>query len=421
MIVALTTDQATSLLTQLYGAVLGRAPDAASAPALIAELAAGVDPATIRSQLAFGSSEATAAVAAAYQTVLGRAPDTAGSAALLASLAGGSLTLAGVRAALASTQEASNAVGSLYQQVLGRSAASQSLTASQAQLGTGLTLAGLRQQLATSPEAAATVNVLYQQALGRPVDPAGLAQYVAGLGSTVSVVDIRAQLSASPEAQSRLTASYELNFGLAPASSTLATLTTELALGRNFVDTAQVTANFVSRQDAFFIYNYGYPVPAQYSNNGAAQFVPVYQNASPLQIGAAFSTVAIPTTGAAASGGDTITVNLRTVGSAPVSFTATVDGRAVGGAMVTAGPPSNPFATATQDQVTFTGNFGAGLHDLHIQVVGDPAANALVIPGTATFDGNQFLLGSITTGATGAADIFPHAGPQSPIAYGPLP
>lgn len=415
---ALGSDQATVLLVQLYAAILGRPPDTEALARIVPQLVAGADPAVIRSQLATGSLEATFLIDGFYADLLGRGADLPSFTQYLAGLSTGAFTLAALRAQFAAGPEAASAIGLQYLNVLGRDADATGLAYFQSALGAGGTLSQIRQALATSPEEASSLAALYRQVLGRA--PTAAESYDAGLGfeNHGSLASLQTTLAGSAEALTRLSTQYELNFGAAPAPGTLALQVTELKLGRPFSDVVQVTANFVTRQDVFFIYNDGYAIPAQYSSTGSQQSVSIYQNTSPLQIGAAFTTVPIPTTGAAAPGPDTITVNLRTVGAAPVSFTATVDGRAVGGATVTAGPPGSPFAAAAQNQVTFTGDFGAGLHDLRIQVTGDPAANALVIPGTATFDGNQFLLGAVTTGATGTADIFPHAGPQPAVIDG---
>ena len=464
---AQTADQASATLTQLYLSSLGRTPDAATTAVLLPQLEAGADPAVIRTQLVTGSLEATYLVNQYYHDLLGRAPDQPSFDATLAALAAGAIAMPDLRTQLASSTEAQVAIGTEYFSVLGRHADVLGSASFLHGLASGGTLNQVRQALASSPEEATRLGSMYQQVLGRAVTTPELAADVSVLSSgQQSFFDILQDLAYSDEAKgaiassyqsllgraptaaesaaasfsftvngslpflqatlagmatalNRIAAAYELNFGVAPAASTLATLHGEISLGRSFADTTQVTANFVSRSDAFFTYNYGYAVPAQYSATGAAQFVAVYQNTNPLQIGAQFTTITVPTTGATISGPDTIQVNLATIGSAPVSFTATLDGVALGGATITTIPRTSPFQPAPEDQVTFTGNFGPGLHDLHIQVVGDPLANQLVIPGPATFNGNQFLLGHATTDASGGTDIFPHAGPQPPIVYAP--
>ena len=379
-------------------------------------LVAGADPATIRVQLATGSTEAAAVVTRLYASVLGHGPDMAGAAAASAALVAGAITIAALRATLSNSLEATAIIGGLYGQVLGRTASPAELAQAQSGLAAGGSAAALRVQLAASAEAATAVDVLYQQVLGRNADPAGLSLFTNALGTSLSVSDVRAQLTASPEAQARLVTVFELAFGRTPPAATIATLDSSLARGQPFAVATQVTARFESRHDATFNYGYGYATPAQYSATGATQFLLVYDTATSNLNQSGFLSVPVATS-SIGSGPDTIVINLQAIGSAPVAFlTATLDGALLGSAAVDAHPATQPFTPQIEDQVTFKGAFGSGLHDLRLQVA-DPANGAVSVQDVATFDGNPFLLGRVTTNAAGVADIFPHAGPQPAVLF----
>ena len=414
-----TADQASAELAVLYAAVLGRQPDAAAVAALVPALEAGLDPNALRAQLALGSGEATADVASLYAAELGRAPDSAGLAAFLEALATGSLSLAGVRTALAAAPEAANAVDVLYQQVLGRPADPAGEAQFVAALASGFSLGEVRQQLAQSPEAANALSSLYQTVLNRPIDPGGLASYTALLQSGASLNDVRVDLARSPEAAATLTRTYELTFGSAPAATTIAAQETELALGRPFSGTTEATQSSQNASMAALVGPYYYyNIPAQYTATGLSSSIVVADDNSAIY-NSYVTSIPTPVMGAT-PGPDTIVLDLQTInpstgpisdGSVPITFVATLDGTAIGNATVTSAYQGSTQGQ-TQDQVIFTGSFGTGLHDLHLQIVADPGGSVLNVVSGATYDGNKFLIGAVQSNAAGSIDIFPHPGPQ---------
>jgi len=360
---ALAAEQATAIVEQLYSAVLGRLPDSFGYSVLVPLVQSGYDPGLLRSALAFASPEAANLVSGIYQAELGRAPDAPGLNQYLGALAGG-LSLDDVRASIGGSAEAMDAAAAVYTQTLGRTA-----------------------------------------------DASGLALYRAAVSKGVSLGDMRAQLAASPEAGVRLTYSYQESFGIAPSAATLSTLRGELSRGKSLGDTTQVDDR-QSRTSGFFFNNDGYTVQSQYSATGIAQFLSIYDDSFRFYQGPR-TTIPVASAGpsALAPGPDSIVLDLSSIGAVPVTFVATLDGQPLGGAVVSTTPANQPFSPFTVDQVTFTGDFGAVFHDLHVSVLGDPALNGVGV-SAAKFDGNAFLLGGANTGSVGSFSIYPHPGPQ---------
>lgn len=360
---ALDTAAATALVRQLYAAVLGRAPDAFGPDTLVPLLVAGYDPAAIRAGLAFGSPEAASLVGAIYQSALGRAADPAG----------------------------------LRQYLTG--------------LANGMSLADVRTSLVGSAEARAfqSVSAVYAQVLGRSGDAAGLAVFTNAVSNGMSFAAVQAQLANSPEAAATLSRSHELNFGVAPAAATLATLQNELAFGQPLPIVEQVIDR-QTRISGFFTNNWGYTVPA----GAATSFLSVASDSNKLYQGSV-QVIPAPVIGPSAfgPGSDTIVLDMGSVDGSWLDFIATLDGQSLGVGTLLTTRQDIPFASITRDRFTFSGDFGPGLHTLHIAVAGDPAAGFIV--SAATFDGNAFLLGSASSGASGAVDLYPHPGPQPVI------
>jgi hypothetical protein len=407
---------ATGLVVAYYNAVLGRLPDPFGYDVLVPLLEAGYDPGAVRAGLAYGSSEAATRIGDLYQAELGRAPDPAGLAVALNALANGA-SLDDLRTGIAASPEENTVLSEVYQQVLGRSADASGFAQYHSALTVGLSLDDMRTQLATSGEATRLIAGIFQAVLGR--DPsagetsAGSAMLLSGGPAAVSHF-----VAFGPESAARLTAAYASNFGSTPSANTLSVQEAELAAGRAYADVTQVTLN-ANGGGGSFNQNYGYLVPMQYSPTGSTQFLSIY-NTSYLLYQGGFTTVPIQSAAPSTfpAGSDTIVLDLQTLNATPLSFMATLDGQALGGATVAAPEATVPNTQSTRDEITFSGAFGAGFHQLHIQVTSDPSANALVIASGASFDGNVFLLGSVQTSAAGAVDIFPHPGPQPALVYG---
>jgi hypothetical protein len=201
-------------VTQVYQALLGRAPD----PTALALDAGAIDAGTAtRLQIVEDIQNSTEyrsdAVDALYQEVLGRAPDPSGLAGSLAFLAQGG-TQSQLEAMLLSSNEFFTAKGggtnsgflsALYQVALNRAVdngGAQSF---------GLALAGgtsrssvVADVLFGSESQTLQVEGLYNQYLGRAADPGGLSAALAALQSGASLDQIVAMLIASPEYLDRL-------------------------------------------------------------------------------------------------------------------------------------------------------------------------------------------------------------------------
>lgn len=410
------TAQATALVEQLYRAVLGRLPDPFGYDVLVPLVVGGYDPALVRFGLAFGSTEAASRVGDLYKAELGRPPDSDGLSVSLSALANGA-SLDDLRAGIAASPEAGADLNTLYQQMLGRVGDAPGLANFTRAMGYGkLSLLDVRTQLAISSETGRTVAALFQGVLGRDPTQGEVAAVRTGLDAGGTMAQTRVTLAATVESQARLVQAYELNFGIDPAAATLATQEGELGLGRAYSDVVQLDAKSIGGGGSGFAKNYGYSIPGVYSLTGSPRYLSIFTDTNRLYDGAV-TTQAVPTTGSSAfgAGTDTVVLDVQTTDSTPLSFIATLDGKAVGGATVSAPRATRPSQNTVADEVTFTGGFGAGLHTLRVQVTSGPSADALSIRSGATFDGNAFLLLGTTTDVAGAAAIYPHAGPQPAI------
>lgn len=396
----------------LYRDVLGRLPDDGALAALVPALDNDtITPDPARIGLAT-SPEARDLISAAYIGILGRTADAPGLAQAVNTLAYGGQGIAAIRAGLGGSAEAQAAVSRYYVDILGRTADAAGLMQWVNGLAAGTqTLASIRAGISGSVEAAQTVAVTYSQTLGRDVDGGGLASALRALQNGNSLNDLRAGLGTSREAAGSLTRAYQYQFGTSPTTATLTVLQGELARGKTFLDTARVDQRVFNRA----ILDYGYTVEPQYSATGQAQFVQVY-----VPIG--IFNVLLPQTrqvpydqSANTANPDRIVVDLYGVSAdGAVGVTFSLDGRYLGRASVQAPAPTMPSQTAV-DEITLIGGFGPSLHDLQI-TVDDPARGSVVAAG-ATFNRNNFLLGTASTGVGGTLDLFPHPGPQPPVSF----
>ena len=349
-------------------------------------------------------------VARIYEEVLGRAADPA-AASLFAGLLDAGLTPEEVRGSLATSIEAQLLIQGLYTQLLGRPADPDGLLQFTAALRSGDTLSQVRANIASSSEAQQRVGEFYEQALGRTADPGGLSQYAAVLGSSSTLAEVHRNLATSPESTGNLSRSYEGAFGKRPSVFTLSVLQTELSLGRPLAQVEKISGINVGNHLPIHL---GYGIPAAYSLTGTTEFFDIASADSKLDFFHVSTTPVLPIGPSDfAPGPDTIVLDLAkiTMGGPAQSFTATLDGKRLGGATVSA---TFNYPIQEQNEVTFTGNFGPGLHTLHLALT-DPAQSSLAVR-SASFDGNAFLLGGATIIiGEGALDLFSHPGPQSPV------
>lgn len=303
-------------------------------------------------------------------------------------------------------------IGGFYAALLGRAADAGGLAQFTSALALGrVDLAGVRAAIAGSPEAARAVAATYAQTLGRDVDADGLGAGLTALANGAALSDLRTGLGASAEAAGSLARAYEYQFGTAPSAATLATLQGELSRGKTFRDTARVD----QRGYNHYVLDLGYTVEAQYSATGQASFIQAYvpNGIQPVLL---TQSQRVPYDQSSVTfNPDRIVVDLYKASSdASIGVTFQLDGRYLGRTAVTAPAPTVPYQTAV-DEITLIGPFGAGLHDLRI-TVDDPLRGSAGV-ARATFDGNSFLLGTRSTGASGSLDLFAHPGPQPPVSF----
>jgi len=183
------SDVFTSILTEIYLEVLGRAPDSGELETDRVALAAGTtSAASVRRDLA-GSDEAAGKLQELYHQIFGRDADPVGLAIYSEALANGS-SLTAVRLILGQSAEAQDHIEQLYQDVLGRPADGGGLTTYMAGLANGASLAGVRDTVARSFEAASDLVQLFQDILGRPPGAAelvGMEDLLAGSATQQSL------------------------------------------------------------------------------------------------------------------------------------------------------------------------------------------------------------------------------------------
>ena len=196
-------------VTQVYQALLGRAPE----PAVLTSLAGAIDAGTatrlqIVAAIQNSTEYRTDAVDSLYQQVLGRAPDPSGLTGALAFL-GQAGMLSQLESILLSSNEFftvkgggtdSGFLSALYQVALNRAVDTSSVQTFDQSLAGGASRATVVADVLFSSESQTqAVADLYNNYLGRSADPGGLTGALAGLQSGASLDQIAAMLIASPE------------------------------------------------------------------------------------------------------------------------------------------------------------------------------------------------------------------------------
>lgn len=327
-------------IQNLYVAALGRAADPTGIALNTQALATGASLAQLRAGIV-QSREEQSAIQGLYRSALGRPADAGGIASITQALLGGA-TLAQLRSGLAASPEAARAVTAVFQNDLGRAPAAPEVAFYTSALAAGTTLATITSSVILSGESTQNIQSLYQQYLGRPASAAEVQAVQRSLfsGGTLTAVQLgldaqhRLQVSTVPDQTAALTAAYENVFGHAPLdapnsnASTIPTLQTELSLGRPIADVEQVTDyRTQASPSSGFTDNYGYTVPGQYSPDGFPLFLT--QAASNLSAATTNVSSAMPlqvTGGTSAAGPDTITLDIAQLNTAPLAFTASLDG-----------------------------------------------------------------------------------------------
>ena len=284
-------------------------------------------------------------------------------------------------------------------------------------LAGGISAATIQHGIIASQECIQTIQGLYQQYLGRPATTAEVQAAQGSLYGGDDLADLepglaaqgRLQASTVPDQTAALTTAYENVFGHAPVdapnsnASTIPTLQAELSLGQPIAEVEQVI-DYRQTSNGGTIDTYGYAVPAQYSTDGFSMFLmQASSNDSPETINVS-SAVQLPVTGASgASGPDTITVNLAQLNTAPLAFSASLDGQSLGQATLAG---STSFGVPSTGKVSFTGDFRAG-QELDLTFGAIPENSFYVVSGT--LDGQSFLLDGAVNGTGGSIAVFPHA------------
>ncbi len=398
----------------LYLDTLGRPVDPTGLAASTQALAMGASLAQLGANLA-NSPEGQGAIGGVYKAVLDRPADAGGLLLYTRAVAAGA-SLVQVRADLASSPEAASVVAQAFQFYLERAPTPQEARFYTAALGSGASYGLIESGLISSPENAQAIQGLYQQYLGRAASPdevQGIRRMLSGGGTLDAqrpTLDAQGRLQAStvPDQTAALTAAYEDTFGHAPAdapnmnASTIPTLQDELALGRPFAEVRQVT-DFRQPVPSGFSDTYGYAVPAQYSDDGYSLFLGQESSTSHPSASDAAGAVPLAVTGPGATGPDTISLTVAQVLTAPLTFSASLDGRSLGQATL---PAASSFGATSAGIVSFSGDFAAG-RELDLTFGAIPLDALHVVSGT--LDGRPFLLAGAANGASTAIALFPHA------------
>ena len=399
----------------LYVTTLGRAADPTGIAADTQALATGTSLTQLRAAIV-RSLEGQGAIQNLYKGVLGRPVDPGGLTLDTQALSAGA-SLSQLRAGLAGSPEAAQAVVAAYQFYLLRTPGASEVAANTSALAGGTSFAAVKSGIILSPENAQVIQTLYQQYLDRPATAAEVRQVQQSLfgGGTFETVRLgldaqhRLQVSTVPDQTAALTAAYEDVFGHAPTdapnsgASTIPTLQDELSLGRPLAAVEQVT-DYRATSGGVTTDEYGYVVPAQYSYDGFSLFLEQSGSNESITMVNVSSAVSIPVTGSSgAAGPDTITLDLAQLNTAPLAFSASLDGRSLGQGTVAA---SSSFGTPSVGRVSFTGDFGAG-RELDLSFGTIPLQSLYVV--AATLNGRSFLLDGAVNGTGGGIALFPHA------------
>jgi len=402
-------------IQNLYLTTLGRAADPTGIALDTQALATGSSLAQLRTDIV-QSREGQGAIQGIYKGVLNRPADPGGLTLNTQALSTGT-SLAQARAGLAGSPEAARGITSAFQSYLLRTPGAAEVAAYTSALAGGVTYATIQSGIIRSPESIQTIQNLYQEYLNRPATVAEVQAVQRSLfgGGTLAAVTLgldaqhRLQVSTVPDQAAALTAAYENVFGHAPVdapasnASTIPTLQAEVSLGRPIAEVEQVT-DLRATSNAEATHTYGYAVPAQYSYNGFSMFlIQASSTLSPATTNVS-SAVPIPVTGkSGALGPDTITLDLAQFNTAPLAFSASLDGQPLGQATLAA---SSSFGTPSVGQISFTGDFQAG-RELDLTFGTIPLHSLYVVTGT--LNGQSFLLDGAINGTGGSITLFPHA------------
>ncbi len=402
-------------IQNLYVTTLGRAADPTGIALNTQALATGSSLAQLRADIV-QSGEGQGAIQGIYKSVLGRPADPAGSTVNAQALSAGAL-LSQLRASLAGSPEAAQAVTTAFRFYLLRTPSASEVAAYTSALAGGVTYATIKSNIIFSQESVQTIQNLYQEYLNRPAtvpEVQGVQGSLSSGGTLASVqlgLDAQHRLQAStvPDQTAALTTAYETVFGHAPLdapnsnASTIPTLQAEVSLGRPAAEVEQVT-DYRAASNGGYIDTYGYAVPAQYSPNGFSMFLmQASSNDGPARTNIS-SAAPIPVTGTSgALGPDTITLDLAQFNTAPLAFSASLDGQPLGQAILAA---SSHFGTPSTGQISFTGDFQAG-RELDLTFGTIPWYSLYVVSGT--LNGQSFLLDGAINGTGGSVTLFPHA------------
>ncbi len=214
-----TSVEGSRALYNLWVAVVGRAIAVRELPVAQQAVGNGASLASLRSVLA-SSAEAASAVANVFQAVVGRglAPgEQQGAAGALA----GSASLASLRSILATSAEAAGKAGALFNDTVGRAPTATELPAIERALAGAASLVGLRAALSTSAEEATAVTALFNAVLGRTPTAAELPAVQQAIGNGASLGSLRAMLSASAEEGNAVTTAYGSVLGRVPSPAEL--------------------------------------------------------------------------------------------------------------------------------------------------------------------------------------------------------
>lgn len=348
--------------------------------------------------------------------MLGRPVDPGGLALDTQALSAGA-SLSQLRAGFAGSPEAAQAVAAAYQSYLLRMPSAPEVAANTSALAGGASFATIQSDIILSPENSQVIQTLYHQYLDRPAtadEVRQVQQSLFGSGTFEAArlgldAQHRLQVSTVPDQTAALTVAYEDVFGHAPAdapnsnASTIPTLQDELSLGRPFAEVEQVT-DYQATSSGVTTDEYGYVVPAQYSYDGFSLFLEQSgSNESVTRVNVS-SAVPVPVTGTSgATGPDTITLDLAQLNTAPLAFSASLDGRPLGQGALAA---SSSFGTPSVGRVSLIGDFGAG-RELDLSFGTIPLQSLYVVEGT--LNGRSFLLDGAVNGSGGGIALFPHA------------
>ena len=206
-----TSVEGSMALYNLWVAVVGRAITTRELPVAQQAVGNGASLASLRGVLST-SAEAAGKITALFSDTVGRAPTAAELPAVERALAGGS-SLAGLRAVLSTSAEEGTAVTALFTGVLGRAPTAAELPAVQKAIGNGASLGSLRAVLSTSREEGSAITAAYQSVLGRTPSPTEIQAVEAGVASGTTLAAVKASLVNSAEAANDVTGAFQAALG----------------------------------------------------------------------------------------------------------------------------------------------------------------------------------------------------------------